>query len=114
MARMNHGCGAFRPARIPIRTPAVATTDKSAGAGTGRGRRPREARKVESASGLANWPTLRQAQALAPDITTTQRAARLRSARDLPSVPLRAPCGSRRGGPLRVVPAARVRQGWAR
>ena len=46
---------------------------RPAGAGTGRGRRPREARKVESASGLANWPTLRQAQALAPDITTTKR-----------------------------------------
>ena len=46
---------------------------RAAGAGAGRRHRRSEERKVESASGLANWPTLRQAQALAPDITTTKR-----------------------------------------
>jgi len=44
------------------------------GAGTGRRHRPREEREVESASGPAIWPSLRQAQALlnAPDIATAK------------------------------------------
>jgi hypothetical protein len=63
----------FHGQRSMNRRSSAASRPAAAGAGIGRRHRPREERKVESASGLANWPTLRQAQALAPDITTTKR-----------------------------------------
>jgi hypothetical protein len=70
----NSGYGAFRTARIPIHTPAVAPTDNGLlapelAAGIAR---VKSAKSIGVGSGV--WLTLRQAQALlnAPDITKTK------------------------------------------